>query len=175
MRYTTCIDISEFPHLYRSASVRLVYLHLCLRAGYHDNDRDLCDISLRRLADQVGISIGAARHAVSQLLRADLLVREGDLLRVRKFIMEQPISKRARSEKEKKRQEAKEIEAQDKALRDQARARHEAEMAAIYDSGKTPFMVYYESQWEKAVAGDLNAQAYCRQHRATYESHKNSR
>lgn len=60
MRYTTIVDISEYASLYRNHNARLVYLHLALRSGYHDNDRDLIDVSVRRLADAVA-SLSARR------------------------------------------------------------------------------------------------------------------
>ena len=73
MRYTTIIDISEIQPIYRNVNARLVYLHLVLKSGYHDNDRDLVSISLRRIAAEVGLTLSATRHAISQLEKAQLL------------------------------------------------------------------------------------------------------
>ena len=67
MRYTTVIDISDYRHIYKSANCRLVYLHLVLKAGYHDDDRDIVDVSIRNLAMRVGISVSATRHALRML------------------------------------------------------------------------------------------------------------
>lgn len=78
MRYTTVIDISEIPAVYKSESVRLVYLHLVLKAGYHDDDRDRVTVSLRRLAAAVGVTVGATRHALEVLQRAGLVTRSQD-------------------------------------------------------------------------------------------------
>lgn len=100
MRYTTVIDISEMPEVYRNATARLVYLHLALKAGYHDNDRDRAAVSIRRLAMDVDVTVSAARHAIRQLERAGLLKREGGALVVKKWVEEQTITTRARTKRE---------------------------------------------------------------------------
>ena len=100
MRYTTVIDISEMPEVYRNATARLVYLHLALKAGYHDNDRDRATVSIRRLAMDVDVTVSAARHAIRQLERAGLLKREGSALIVKKWVEEQTITTRARTKRE---------------------------------------------------------------------------
>lgn len=79
MRYTTLIDISEYPQLYRSSSVRLVYLHLVLKSGFHDDDRDLCAVSIRRLANDCGLTVAATRHALGLLEKAAMITRQGPL------------------------------------------------------------------------------------------------
>lgn len=90
MRYTTVIDISEMPSIYRNHNARLVYLHMSLRSGYHDQDRDQASISIRNLADQVGISVSACRHALQQLQTAGLLTRIKETWHVKKWIIETP-------------------------------------------------------------------------------------
>lgn len=86
MRYTTIIDISELRQLYRSPSVRLVYLHAVLRAGYTDADRDKCALSIRNTAADTGLSISAVRCALARLQAAGLLVKtEGGYL-VKKWL-----------------------------------------------------------------------------------------
>lgn len=100
MRYTTVIDISEIPEVYRNATARLVYLHLALKAGYHDNDRDLAAVSIRRLAMDVDVSVSAARHAIRQLEKAGLLKRDGSFLVVKKWVEEQTITTRAKTKRE---------------------------------------------------------------------------
>lgn len=100
MRYTTVIDISEMPEVYRNATARLVYLHLALKAGYHDNDRDRATVSIRRLAMDVDVTVSAARHAIRQLERAGLLRRDGGALIVKKWVEEQSITTRARTKRE---------------------------------------------------------------------------
>lgn len=93
-RYTTIIDISG-AHCYRSVSVRLLYLHLCLKAGYHKEDMDIVHSSLVQLASGAGLTVSAVRHALGQLEAAGLVSREGSALRVVKFV--QPILAAKRS------------------------------------------------------------------------------
>lgn len=78
MRYTTVIDITETPELYRNINVRLLYLHLCLKSGWHDNDRDRLTMSIRTMATDCGLSVSATRHAIRKLVEAKLLKREDD-------------------------------------------------------------------------------------------------
>lgn len=109
MRYTTIIDITEAPMIYRSESVRLVYLHLCLTCGYHDNDKGLIRHSLRRMASDVGVTLSALRHALRVLGKYDLVRRHRGKLYVRNFVGEQAITtprKRAKKAQEAQEQEA---------------------------------------------------------------------
>lgn len=171
MRYTTIIDISEYPALYKNSHVRLLYLHLCLRSGYHDDDRDICDISIRRLADEVGLTLSATRHALKVLSNASLISNEGGLIRVSKFVVERSISKRPRTNKE-----ANQAKIVDEMRRRESRLQkehdertaHRQHLAAI---GKTDFMIYYESLQTKAAQGDVEAMALVKRHKSTYESH----
>lgn len=89
MRYTTLIDITELPDVYRNKNVRLLYMHMVLKSGYHDQDRDLLAISIRRLASDVGLTISATRHAVAQLEAAGLLKKEAGSWRVKKWIIQE--------------------------------------------------------------------------------------
>lgn len=171
MRYTTIIDLSEYPSLYRNQTVRLVYLHLCLRSGYHDNDRDLITISIRRLAMDVGITIAAARHALHQLETFGLIRRDGTIWKVTKFVVEAEITPRAKSRKQQAAQAAREIEDKERAQAEAQRARQEQETAKLWQQGKTSFMVYYEEQMKQAQQGDATAIAYCAQHKSTYNDH----
>lgn len=102
MRYTTVIDISQSPDLYRSQSVRLVYIHMCLTCGYHDDDKGLVRQSLRQMADGAGVTLSALRHALRQLEKYQLVKRYRGKLYVRTWVEERPIttpSKRARKAK----------------------------------------------------------------------------
>lgn len=171
MRYTTIIDISEYPAIYRNANVRLMYLHLCLIAGYHDDDRDICDISIRKLANDVGITLSAARHALKILEGASFIRHQGSIIEVKKWISEKPISKRPKS----KRDDSHTISAQER-QRTQSRLEQDALereqiKAQRLEKGKTSFMVYYENQMEKAAAGDVDAIAAVKRHKSTYELH----
>ncbi len=100
MRYTTVIDISEISEIYKNPTARLLYLHMSLKAGYHDADRDLVRLSIRRLSADVGVTVSATRHALHQLERSGLLTREGELWRVKKWVEEQQITTRAKTKRE---------------------------------------------------------------------------
>lgn len=89
MRYTTLIDISQDAALYRNHSVRLIYLHLALKSGYHDNDRDKIRTSIRRLAAEVGISVAATRHGLNQLKKAGLLSISNEAWIVKKWVLDE--------------------------------------------------------------------------------------
>lgn len=95
-RYTTIIDISGAP-CYRSVSVRLLYLHLCLKAGYHKEDMDIVHLSLVQLAAGTGLTVSAVRHALCHLESAGLVCREGSALRVVKFVQPVLAAKRSAS------------------------------------------------------------------------------
>lgn len=174
MRYTTIIDISEFPALYKNHATRLVYLHLCLRSGYHDYDRDIAQLSIRRLSYETGLSIAAVRNALAQLGKFQMIRRQGELLQVRKFILEQPISKRGKT----KRQEQAAQAAQERAVAHNTMKRERQERQAMVDDlraqGKTSFMVYYEQQQAAAAAGDPNAIAFVEANKRIYEQHQKS-
>ena len=100
MRYTTVIDISDIQEIYRNPVARLIYLHMSLKAGYHDADRDLANISIRRLSADVGATVSAVRHALRLLERQSLISRDGSCWRVKKWVEEQQISARARTKRE---------------------------------------------------------------------------
>lgn len=171
MRYTTVIDISEIPAIYKNQNARLVYLHLVLKSGYHDTDRDLIDISIRRLAASIGLTVSATRHALQQLVRAQLVTKQGPVYKVKKWIVQEPISSRPKTAKQ---QHAIEVEAsrrieQEKRAREDAIERERREQLAA--QGKTSFMVYYESLLERAKQGDLEAVRLAERHKAIYEQH----
>lgn len=152
MRYTTLIDISQYP-LYRNTNVRLVYMHLCLRAGYHDEDRDLIAISYRQLASEVGITLSACRHALKVLSSAKLIQQQDGFIWVRKWLQDPVIT--PRKEVSKKAQ-ARAIAAhqQEKDAQD---AQYRQEMAQIKASGKTSLQAYIERLEARAAEGDLEA------------------
>lgn len=171
MRYTTIIDITEIPAIYRNIHARLLYLHLTLIAGYHDDDRDICETSIRRLAADVGLSESAVRHSLRILQKARLLTFQDGIYKIRKWLPAAPISSRPAPPDPKleaaatarRVQEQKEME---KANQDAIR---KEQLAA---AGKTEFMIYFEGLLEKASTGDLDAQRLVNRHRETYEAHK---
>lgn len=172
MRYTTIIDITEMPDIYHNVNCRLIYLHLVLKSGYHDNDRDIIRTSLRRIAADTGVTISAARHAISSMERSGLLKRQGDVWIIRKWIAEQPITTRAKTQRQQRAIEAAAQRDQEAAARAQemevARIRRESQWAA----GKNSFMIWYENELAKADAGDLEAAKTIERHRNTYEKMK---
>lgn len=170
MRYTTIIDLSEFPAVYRNKNVRLVYLHLVLKSGYHDQDRDLIDISIRNLAWAVGLSVSATRHALHILEQARMIKRAGPLWHVRKFIIEQEITPRAKTQRESKIAAAAAVEkARNQALNtqlDQERERRQN----LHDNNTSDFIIYYEDVVRRAKAGDVDAQETMRKRKDMYLS-----
>lgn len=94
MRYTTIIDLREWPQAYKNANVCLVYLHLCLVAGYHDYNRDVTEVSIRSLSADTGVSVSAVRHALKVLEKLQLIRRKGRSTYVRKWIAEKKPSPR---------------------------------------------------------------------------------
>lgn len=152
MRYTTLIDISQYP-LYRNTNVRLVYMHLCLRVGYHDDDRDLIAISYRQLASEVGITLSACRHALKVLSTAKLIQQQDGFIWVRKWLQDPAITPRKEASKKAK---AQAIDAQQQ-QRDAQELQHRQEMAQIKASGKTSLQVYIERLEARAADGDPEA------------------
>lgn len=172
MRYTTIIDLTEFPALYRSPGVRLVYLHLVLKSGYHDDDRDLTNLSIRSIARETGLTIAAARHALAQLEKFELIRRTGSLWQVKKFVIERTITRRAQTKQQERKQAADQIREQEQAKRAKQQAAYDKMRAELEAQGKTSYMVYYEQQEELARRGDPNAILFVNSERKAYEEHK---
>lgn len=98
MRYTTIIDVTEIPDIWRNPNVTRLYFYMAMRCGYHDDDRDQLRISIRNLAYAAGLSLSACRHALRVLQSTRLLDRQEDTWIVRKFLLEQkPTSRTQRS------------------------------------------------------------------------------
>lgn len=157
MRYTTIVDISEFPTIYRNTNARLVYLHLVLKSGYHDNDRDLVALSLRRIAAEVGLTLSATRHAISQLEKAQLLNRQGPVWFVKKFVLEKSITPRAKSEKKLKEAEIRERE---RAIKEEQELREKEEIRKVKEmkkAGRNPLFEMVKELMRKAENGDAEA------------------
>lgn len=160
MRYTTIIDISQAPEVYRNQNVRLVYLHLVLKSGYHDHDRDLVRISIRSLAAQVGLTVAATRHALAVLTKWQLLTRAGSYYQVRKWVSEQPVTSRAKTARQ---QQQLNLAAQRRA--DEERREREAELERIRRenqaaAGRSAFDDLVDYKRKQAAAGDIGAQEW---------------
>lgn len=173
MRYTTIIDLSEYTSLYRNHHVRLVYLHMVLRSGWHDEDRDILDLSIRAIAQGAGLSISTVRHALRQLEKSQLIVRQGNVWSVKKWVLQDTPAPRPRTMKEKKQSEVKEGRVVEQAALDKQLEQSRKEREQMLAAGKTPFMLYYESLQKKAAAGDVEAQVLVVRHRAMYEAQVN--
>lgn len=172
MRYTTLIDITEHPAVYRNMHCRLLYLHLALSAGYHDDDRDICSLSIRMLAAETGLTVSAVRHALAVLIREGLASRTGDKITVTKFCLERSITKRAKTQQEQTARDAAKQREDEQQQREAALQRQRRERAKAEATGKTPYMQYYEAQMAKAAAGDKEAQRIVERNRSVYEAHK---
>lgn len=88
MRYTTIIDVTEMEAVWRNHNASRLYLYMALRCGYHDDDRDKLQLSIRTLAYRTGISLSACRHALKLLQAHGLVSPMGDHWRVTKFVLE---------------------------------------------------------------------------------------
>lgn len=97
MRYTTIIDITEMPAVYRNGHARDLYLYMVLKSGYHNEDRDQLRKSIRSLAIDTGMSISAVRHALRVLVNNGLLVPMPGGYLVTKFVIEKKITRRAQN------------------------------------------------------------------------------
>lgn len=169
MRYTTLIDISELPTVYRNINARLLYLHMALRAGYHDDDRDVLETSIRILSAQTGLTISAVRHALHVLEGVQLIRKEGPAWIVKKWLPMQTTSPRPKVTQ--KQLDAAQDEAKIRARQERKEELERLRREEIKATGKTEFMLYYEGLQEKAQAGDPEAIKLVARYRATYESH----
>ena len=141
MRYTTIIDIREFP-LYKNPACRTLYLHMVLASGYHETDMDQVTISIRGLATQTGLTVSATRHALSVLMKAGLVRRQSGHLHVAKYILQEGIPKRARSKKDQQQQQIAR-EREQKALEEDRQRFHQAQKA-IADSSVQELQEYLD-------------------------------
>lgn len=169
MRYTTLIDISELPSVYRNVNARLLYLHMALRAGYHDDDRDILETSIRILSAQTGLTISAVRHALHVLEGVRLIKKEGAAWIVKKWLPMQTTSPRPKATQ--KQLDAAQDEAKIRARQERKEELERLRREEVKATGKTEFMLYYEGLQEKAQAGDPEAIKLVARYRATYEAH----
>lgn len=171
MRYTTIIDITELREVYRSTSAKLLYLHMVLKAGYHDYDRDFCPLSIRSLALETRLSVSSVRCALRKLETLHLIRKVAGGYLVTKFIMEQPITPRAKNKKQARQQE---VSVSREVAQQQLEREHEENARRVEDAraqNKTPFMLWYEEQQRRADAGDIEAAESVKRNRAVYEAH----
>lgn len=163
MRYTTLIDISEYRQLYANQNVRLVYLHLVLRSGYHDHDRDLVKISIRSLSADVGISVSATRNALNMLLKWQMIKRVNDMWAVRKWCYEQPISTRAKTQREAKK-EAQQRAAVEERERQSQMAELDRKQRKAEQADRDKYQDFVKEMVRKSKMGDPAAMAWVKEH-----------
>lgn len=94
MRYTTIIDVTETP-IWSNINALRLYYWACMKCGYHDNDRDILQISIRNLSYRLDMTISAVRHSLKVLQAASLIIPvQESTYRVIKWVDNQEISKR---------------------------------------------------------------------------------
>lgn len=173
MRYTTIIDISTIPDIYKNINTKMIYLHLVLKSGYHSYDRDKIKISIRRLAEELNLTVSAVRHSLKLLLKYDLIQYDdtSKTLTVKKWLYNETIIPKRRNISE----NTKQIESRinEEKLRDeQNRMEEKKRIIELYKNGLTPFMIYYHSLQDKAKNGDAQANNLLKRHKEHYESDK---
>lgn len=175
MRYTTIIDIREFPQIYRNDHVKLVYLHLVLISGYHDEDRDQTPISIRQICYDTGLSLSAVRHSLKVLISAGLLSRSGITWTVKKFVLDKPISPRIRSEK--KRSAAENLE-RERIIKEEQNQREKEEKRKYQEeikAGKNPLKEMVKDLMNRAENGDHEAAENLKRYKSIVEQIKQER
>lgn len=151
MRYTTIIDIYD-THAWRSSSARLIYFYMCLKCGYHDDDRDIINISLRELSARLGLTLSAVRCALSLLISQGLITASGtSCYKVTKWAEPKEISRR-KTKREKEIARIDEERQQEKAME---KAKREEEKKKL--GGKTPYQLRIERLQAAAAEGDQAA------------------
>ncbi len=175
MRYTTIIDIREFPQIYRNNHAKLVYLHLVLISGYHDEDRDQTPISIRQICYDTGLSLSAVRHSLKVLISAGLLSRNGIIWTVKKFVLDKPISPRIRSEK--KRSAAENLE-RERIIKEEQNQREKEEKRKYQEeikAGKNPLKEMVKDLMNRAENGDQEAAENLKRYKPIVEQIKQER
>lgn len=175
MRYTTIIDIREFPQIYRNDKAKLVYLHLVLISGYHDEDRDQTPISIRQICYDTGLSLSAVRHSLKVLISAGLLTRSGITWTVKKFVLDKPISPRIRSEK--KRTTAENLE-RERIIKEEQNQREKEEKRKYQEeikAGKNPLKEMVKDLMKRAQNGDEEAAENLKRYKPIVEQIKQER
>lgn len=170
MRYTTCIDITEFPNVYNNVHARMLYFHLCLKSGYHDDDRDMLHMSLRRLADDVGMTLSALRHALKVLHACRLISVTRSTITVKKWVDEKPITKRKKLNQAQTAKVSATVALQTQKILDEQRRQDAEKRAELERKGLSSFIVYYENRIKQYHEGDVDALASLKRNRDMYLS-----
>lgn len=88
MRYTTIIDITDDPAIWRNLNACRLYTYMALRAGYHAEDRDYFTGSYSAMMAATGLTMSALRHALRVLQDRRLITRDGERWLVKKWAYE---------------------------------------------------------------------------------------
>lgn len=151
MRYTTIIDIFDTP-AWRSSSARLVYFYMCLKCGYHDDDRDVIHVSLRELSARLGLTLSAVRCALPLLISQGLISSSGpSAYKVTKWAEPKEISRR-KTKREREIARIDEVRQQEKEMEKRKRE-EEVRQAA----GKSSYQLRIERLQAAAAEGDQAA------------------
>lgn len=138
MRYTTIIDVSSVPELYKNRNAVLLYCHLVFKSGYYDYNKDAYKRSIRGLALDLNMTLSATRHAIGILQKHKLITQKDGWWLVRKYIKEQTISPRV---SKKQQQRTSEIE---------ERLRHQEQLERSIQENEKNAISYEEYQKLKA-------------------------
>lgn len=179
MRYTTVIDISEINSLYRNKNAVLLYFHLCLKAGYQDDNRDVVDTSIRRLSADLDMSISAIRNALKRLQEYKLVTFTEGKITVKKWLMSETPTARPKNARQAKQQQEdavrRKYENEMKAQRDKEEAERQAfeeRKQLLLRQGKTVYMLTYEKYLEEAEKGDAMSIELAKRNKSRYEEEK---
>ena len=138
MRYTTIIDVSSVPELYKNRNAVLLYCHLVFKSGYYDYNKDAYKRSIRGLALDLNMTLSATRHAIGILQKYKLITQKNGWWLVRKYIKEQTITPRV---SKKQQQRTSEIE---------ERLRHQEQLERSIQENEKNAISYEEYQKLKA-------------------------
>ncbi len=138
MRYTTIIDITECPEIYRCLSAKLIYLHLVLKCGWGERNQDYMRCSIRSLEGDLGLTFAAVRHGLSVLEKRGMIKRAPGGYYIRKFCNPtkpgpRPLTRREQAAADARRRQQEE-EKLIQAERAAAQAKLEAELQHIEDT-----------------------------------------
>lgn len=172
MRYTTIIDISQLPVVWNNKNTTYLYIYLALKCGYHDSDRDTIKISIRKLAAETGMTVSAVRNSLKTLQKVGLIRTADNTMSVLKWLMaEEPTPRPKTAKKARQEAAAKEREAANE-KREQEAERSRQQREEMMAAGKTSWMLYYESRFVEAKAGDEAAKQWCRDNWKRYEQQR---
>lgn len=153
MRYTTIIDISEYPVLYNCMSARIIYLHLVLKAGWGERNLDYVRGSIRSLQGELHMTFAATRHGLNVLRKMGMIKPAPRGWIIRKYCQptqpgQRPAAKRESAVEAKRRQD-RAAAAAAAAEREAADKRREAD----YEANKREYLAHQDEIQDKLKNG----------------------